>query len=61
MNDTQANYMGRIIGHAGSTQKLIEQRSGCKIAIRGRGANNIHKDIYENFERLHVLITADTE
>ena len=61
MNDTNANYMGRIIGQGGSTQKIIEQRSGCKIAVRGRGANSANKDIYENYDRLHVLITADTE
>jgi hypothetical protein len=61
MNDTNANYMGRIIGKGGSTQKWIEERSGCRIAVRGRGANNINKDIYENYDRLHVLITADTE
>ena len=53
--------MGRIIGQGGSTQKIIEQRSGCKIAVRGRGANSANKDIYENYDRLHVLITADTE
>lgn len=61
MNDTNANYMGRIIGQGGSTQKIIEQRSGCKIAVRGRGANSANKDIYENYDRLHVLITADTD
>lgn len=61
MNDTNANYMGRIIGKGGSTQKIIQERSGCKIAIRGRGANSAEKDIYENYDRLHVLITADTD
>ncbi len=46
MNDTNANYMGRIIGRGGSTQKVIEQRSGCKISVKGRGANNHSKDLY---------------
>jgi splicing factor 1 len=48
MNDTNANYMGRIIGKGGSTQKWIEEKTGCRIAVRGRGANNINKDIYEH-------------
>lgn len=61
MNDTNANYMGRIIGRGGCTQKIIQERSGCKISIRGRGANSAEKDIYENYDRLHVLITADTD
>ena len=61
MNDTNANYMGRIIGRGGSTQRVIEQRSGCKISVKGRGANNQSKELYENYDRLHVLITADTD
>lgn len=46
INDSKANYIGKIIGPQGSTQKLIEKRSGCKIAVRGRGANKHQKDIF---------------
>jgi splicing factor 1 len=58
INDSKANYIGKIIGPQGSTQKLIEKRSGCKIAVRGRGANKAHKDIFENYEPLHIIIVA---
>jgi splicing factor 1 len=61
INDAKANYIGKIIGPGGKTQKLIEQRSGCKIAVRGRGANKAAKDIFENYEPLHIMIVADTD
>lgn len=59
--DTKSNYIGKIIGPGGKTQKLIEERSGCKIGVRGRGANKTQKDIFENFEPLHIIIVADTD
>jgi rRNA processing protein Krr1/Pno1 len=49
MNDAKANYIGKIIGPEGKTQKLIEKRSKCKIGIRGRGTNKKQKDIFENY------------
>lgn len=49
INDTKANYIGKIIGPHGQTQKFIEKRSGCKIAVRGRGANKHSKDIFESY------------
>lgn len=61
INDSKANYIGKIIGPRGQTQKLIEQRSGCKIAVRGRGANKTQKDIFENFEPLHIIIVSDND
>ena len=61
ISDTKANYIGKIIGPRGQTQKLIEQRSGCKIAVRGRGANKTQKDIFENYEPLHIIIVADSD
>ena len=61
INDSKANYRGKIIGPRGQTQKLIEQRSGCKISIRGRGANKTQKDIFENYEPLHIIVVADNE
>ena len=61
VNDAKANYIGKIIGPGGRTQKLIEQRSGCKIGVRGRGANKQAKDIFENYEPLHIIVVADNE
>ena len=61
VNDTKANYIGRIIGPEGKTQKLIEKRSKCKIAVRGKGANKKHKDILENYEPLHIIVVADND
>ena len=45
-NDSKSNYIGKIIGPQGQTQKIIEKRSGYKIAVRGRGANKKNKDIF---------------
>ena len=33
------NYSGLIIGPRGSTQKYLEQQSGCRILLRGQGTN----------------------
>ena len=32
------NFIGLIIGPRGKTQKDLESKTGCKIAIRGRGS-----------------------
>lgn len=32
------NYIGLIIGPRGNTQKQMEQETGCKISIRGKGS-----------------------
>ena len=61
INDSKANYVGRIIGPQGSTQKLIERRSNCKIGVRGKGANKHQKDIFQNYEPLHIIIVADND
>ena len=61
IKDTKANYIGKIIGPGGKTQKLIENRSGCKIGVRGRGANKQAKDIFENYQPLHISGGADND
>ena len=35
------NYIGLIIGPRGQTQKELEQKSGCKICVRGKGASKV--------------------
>ena len=61
------NFIGLIIGPRGSTQKQMEQDSGCKISIRGKGSvkegskgRNAKPQDHET-EDLHVYITGDTE
>lgn len=61
-NDSKANYIGKIIGPEGKTQKLIEKRSKCKIAVRGKGASKKGpRDIFENSEPLHIIVVADND
>jgi splicing factor 1 len=58
------NFIGLIIGPRGITQKQMEQETGAKIAIRGKGSIKEGKGKFQNNEdddELHVLITADTE
>ena len=61
------NFIGLIIGPRGNTQKRMQQESGAKIALRGRGSVKDGRgaraglaDPADN-EDLHVMITADTE
>merc|ERR1719253_125840 len=60
------NFIGLIIGPRGKTQKDMESKTGCKIAIRGKGSvkegargrrNGAQMD--GDNEPLHVLITGD--
>ncbi|ESO12615.1 hypothetical protein HELRODRAFT_63267 [Helobdella robusta] len=65
------NFVGRILGPRGMTAKQLEQDTGCKILVRGRGSmrdkakeeQNRDKPNWEHLkEDLHVLITVeDTE
>ncbi|XP_065347125.1 protein held out wings isoform X4 [Cloeon dipterum] len=65
------NFVGRILGPRGMTAKQLEQETGCKIMVRGRGSmrdkkkeeQNRGKPNWEHLnDELHVLITVeDTE
>ncbi|XP_055384757.1 protein held out wings isoform X2 [Condylostylus longicornis] len=65
------NFVGRILGPRGMTAKQLEQETGCKIMIRGKGSMrdkkkedaNRGKPNWEHLsDDLHVLITVeDTE
>jgi len=65
------NFVGRIIGPRGLTLRQVEQETGCKLLVRGRGSMKDKKAEDEkrgqpNFEHLeddlHVLIMVeDTE
>jgi len=65
------NFVGRILGPRGMTTKQLEQETGCKIMVRGKGSmrdkkkedQNRGKPNWEHLnDELHVLITVeDTE
>jgi len=41
----QFNFVGRILGPRGMTTKQIEQNTGCKIMIRGKGSMRDRKKV----------------
>ncbi|EFP03188.1 CRE-ASD-2 protein [Caenorhabditis remanei] len=62
------NFVGRILGPRGMTAKQLEQETGCKIMVRGRGSMrdkkkeelNRGKPNWEHLsEELHVLIQCE--
>ncbi|XP_041354922.1 protein quaking-B-like isoform X6 [Gigantopelta aegis] len=62
------NFVGRILGPRGMTAKELEQFTGCKIMVRGKGSMrdkkkeeaNRGKPNWEHLnEELHVLITVE--
>lgn len=62
------NFIGLIIGPRGKTQKELESKTGCKIAIRGRGSvkegargRRDGKVMEGDNEPLHVVITGDDQ
>ena len=62
------NFIGLIIGPRGKTQKELEAKTGCKIAIRGRGSvkegargRRDGKFMEGDDEPLHVVITGDDQ
>jgi len=62
------NFIGLIIGPRGKTQKELEAKTGCKIAIRGRGSvkegargRRDGKVTDGDNEPLHVVISGDDQ
>ncbi|KAG8187394.1 hypothetical protein JTE90_016939 [Oedothorax gibbosus] len=62
------NFVGRILGPRGMTAKQLEQETGCKIMVRGKGSmrdkkkeeQNRGKPNWEHLnDELHVLITVE--
>jgi far upstream element-binding protein len=56
--NSDVNYIGLLIGPKGSTQKRMEQESGAKLYIRGKGTSKPGDEGEE--EDMHVLIIAET-
>lgn len=64
----EVNFVGLLLGPRGNTLKKLQEDSGCKIAIRGRGsvkegksASDLPKGAMNFADPLHCLITADSE
>ncbi|TYZ57701.1 hypothetical protein PybrP1_009244 [[Pythium] brassicae (nom. inval.)] len=55
------NFMGLLIGPRGSNQKRMEDESGARILIRGKGSQKEPTGDPDENEELHVLITADSD
>lgn len=59
---TGFNYAGLIIGPKGSNQKRLEEQTGCKILIRGRGSQKEGQGVGRgDFDDLHVLVAGTSE
>ena len=62
------NFVGLLLGPRGNTLKKLQEDSGCKIAIRGRGSvkegknsNDLPKGAMDMSDPLHCVIIADSE
>lgn len=53
--------VGLLIGPRGSNQKRMEDESGAKILIRGKGSSKDPSGDPDDEDELHVLITADSD
>ncbi|GLD98807.1 hypothetical protein PINS_up007525 [Pythium insidiosum] len=53
--------MGLLIGPRGSNQKRMEDESGARILIRGKGSSKDPSGEPDGEEELHVLITAESD
>lgn len=55
------NYTGFIIGPKGTNQKRLEEETGCKILVRGKGSQKegASTSQADESDELHVLVTAD--
>jgi transcription antitermination factor NusA-like protein len=60
--DSNFNYTGLIIGPRGANQKRLEEETGCKILVRGRGSQKEGQPPQpDDNEDQHVLIVGDNE
>ena len=54
--------MGLIIGPKGIYQKRLEEQTGCRVLIRGKGSHKEgHPLANDDTDEQHVLIIGDTE
>ena len=45
----QFNFVGRILGPRGLTAKQLEQETGCKVMVRGKGSMRDKKKVSWDF------------
>jgi far upstream element-binding protein len=58
----EINFLGLLIGPKGSTQKQLQESSGAKILIRGKGAHKEGSGMHPDDEdELHVAIEGTEE
>ena len=50
----QFNFVGRILGPRGMTTKQLEQETGCKIMVRGKGSMRDKKKVRQRKIMLYV-------
>lgn len=50
----QFNFVGRILGPRGMTAKQLEQETGCKIMVRGKGSMRDKKKV--SSVRIYVYV-----
>ena len=56
----QFNFVGRILGPRGMTTKQLEQETGCKIMVRGKGSMRDKKKVRNVTWRRSVTLKAST-
>lgn len=53
----QFNFVGRILGPRGMTAKQLEQETGCKIMVRGKGSMRDKKKVnYKKKKKYFIYI-----
>ncbi|CAI4231832.1 unnamed protein product [Auanema sp. JU1783] len=55
------NFVGRILGPRGMTAKQLEEETGCKIMVRGRGSSRVlnKRECNGEVAPLHVVIQCE--
>ena len=48
----QFNFVGRILGPRGMTAKQLEQETGCKIMVRGKGSMRDKQKVLSNTKQI---------
>lgn len=56
LSHLQFNFVGRILGPRGMTAKQLEQETGCKIMVRGKGSMRDKKKVSLLTCFFHVVI-----
>ncbi len=62
----EINFFGLLVGPRGNSLKSMENQSGAKISIRGKGSVKPGKERNDNFaddlnDELHCLVMGDTQ